>query len=62
LGGELYYSTEEAEGERNSSSFNIGEFFNLDDYNHLIFSIGGGLSNISASNEFSAYLGYQLTW
>jgi len=62
LGGELYYNTEEAEGEGSSTGFNIGGIYNFDDHNHLLFSIGGGLSKISATNEFSSYLGYQLTW
>jgi hypothetical protein len=62
LGGELYYSTEEAEGEGSSSGFNLGGIYNFNDHNHLLFSIGSGLSNISATNELSSYLGYQWTW
>jgi Putative MetA-pathway of phenol degradation len=62
LGGELYYSTEEAAGEGSSSGFNLGAIYNFDDHNHLLFSVGSGLSNRSATNEFSSYLGYQWTW
>lgn len=62
LGGELFYSTEAADGEGSSSGFNIGGIYNFNDHNHLLFSIGGGLSNISTTNEFSSYLGYQWTW
>lgn len=62
LGSELYYNTEEAAGEGSSIGFNIGGIYDFDDHNHLLVSIGRGLSNISATNEFSSYIGYQWTW
>jgi hypothetical protein len=62
LGGEIYYSSEEADGEGDSSGFNIGGIYDINEHNHLLLSVGGGLSNISATNEFSSYLGYQVTW
>ena len=62
LGGEIFYSTEEAPGEGSSSGFNVGGTYALDEHNHLLFSAGRGLSNVQATNQFSSYLGYQLTW
>jgi hypothetical protein len=63
LGGEIFYSTEEAAGEGNSAGFNLGCIYNFNDHNHLLFSMGRGLSsNTDATNELSSYLGYQWTW
>ena len=62
LGGEIFYTTAEASGEDNSMGFNLGGISNINERNHLLFSFGRGLSNISATNEFSSYLGYQWTW
>jgi hypothetical protein len=62
LGGEIYHSTEAVAGEGASTGFSLGGTYNLDDHNHLLFSVGRGLTNASKTNEFSSYLGYQLTW
>jgi len=62
LGGEIFYNTEKVEGEGSSVGFNLGGFYHFDEHNHLLFSAGSGLSNISQTNQFSSYLGYQLTW
>ncbi|MDR3631098.1 MAG: transporter [Desulfocapsaceae bacterium] len=62
LGGELYYSTEQMVGRGSSSGFNLGGIYDFDEHNHLLVSVGAGLSNISATNEFSSYVGYQWTW
>jgi hypothetical protein len=62
LGGELFHSTEAAPGEGSSSGFNIGGIFNFDERNHLLFSVGRGLTNVDATNKFSSYLAYQITW
>ena len=62
LGSEIFYSSEEIPGEGASSGFNVGGTYALDEYNHLLFSAGRGLSNERTTNQFSSYLGYQLTW
>jgi hypothetical protein len=62
LGGEIFYNTEKVEGEGSSVGFNVGGFYHFNENNHLLFSVGSGLSNISLTNQFSSYLGYQLTW
>jgi len=62
LGGEIYHSTEAAPGEGSSSGFNLGGSYNFDDHNHLLFSVGKGLSNADLTNQFSSYLAYQWTW
>ncbi len=62
LGGELFHNTEQAVGEGSSTGFNLGGSYNLDDHNHVLFSAGKGLTNANATNRFSSYLAYQLTW
>jgi Putative MetA-pathway of phenol degradation len=62
LGGEIFYSTEQVPGQGSSSGFNLGGYYNFDEYNHLLFSAGKGLTNVDATNKFSSYLAYQWTW
>ncbi|HEY3700594.1 MAG TPA: transporter [Spongiibacteraceae bacterium] len=62
LGGEIYHETEEVAGEGSSAGFNLGGSYDLDARNHLLFSAGRGLTNISAMNQLSSYVGYLLTW
>jgi hypothetical protein len=62
LGGEIFYSTEQVSGEGSSTGFNLGGSYNFDEHNHLLFSAGRGLTNADQTNQFSSYLGYQLTW
>jgi hypothetical protein len=62
LGGEIYHNTEQTPGAGSSAGFNLGGFYNLDEHNHLLFSAGRGLTNTNAIDEFSFYIGYQLTW
>lgn len=62
LGGEIYHSTEQTAGVGSSSGFNLGGIYNFDEHNHLLFSAGRGLTNVDITNQFSFYVGYQLTW
>lgn len=62
FGGEIFHSTEEVPGEGSSTGFNMGAIFDIDEYNHLMFSAGRGLTNINMSNQLSSYVAYQLTW
>jgi hypothetical protein len=62
LGGEIFYSTEQVPKQGASSGFNVGGNLNFDEHNHLLFSIGKGITNINLTNQRSIYLGYQWTW
>lgn len=62
FGGEIFHSTESASGEGASTGFNLGGTYNFDEHNHLLFTAGHGLTNISTTNKFSSYAGYQWTW
>ena len=62
FGGEIFHSTPQSPGTGSSSGFNLGGIFNFDEHNHFLFSAGRGLANVNATNQFSSYIGYQLTW
>ena len=58
LGSELYYDSPDTKDGSSDLAFKVGGFVNLNEENHILFSIGQSLKN---SNEVSGYLGYQLT-
>ena len=62
LGGEIFHSTEQTPGEGSSTGFNLGGTYSFDEHNHLLFSVGRGLTNVDKTNQFSSYAGYQWTW
>jgi hypothetical protein len=62
LGGEIFHQTANKIGGKDQTGFNLGGSYDFDEHNHLLFSAGRGLQNATETNEFSWYLGYQLTW
>src|SRR3978361_1897025 len=62
IGAEIYYTTATAQGQRNSTGFNVGAIYNINDIHHLMISVGRNLINASQNNEFSTFIGYQLTF
>lgn len=62
LGGEVFHETAGSAGVRGSSGFNMGGIYNLTDDYHVLFSLGKGLSNASATNQFSGYLALQVIY
>jgi hypothetical protein len=44
---------------RPGTGFNLGGYYSLDENHRILFSAGRGLQNVSASNQFSYYVGYQ---
>jgi hypothetical protein len=58
LGGELTYQTADVENSGSSAGFNIGGFINLNEQQHILFSLG---RSISGETAFTGYVGYQLT-
>ncbi|MGZ3287214.1 MAG: transporter [Xanthobacteraceae bacterium] len=61
LGGEIFHQTADKIGGKDSTAFNIGGYYNLDDHNHILFSAGRGIQNASESNLFSWYVAYLIT-
>jgi len=62
LGGEVFHSTEQTSGEGSSTGFNVGGYYNFDEHNHLLLTVGRGVTNAERTNRSSSYVGYQWTW
>ena len=58
LGGELFYHTADAVDSEGSAGFNIGGSININEHNHVLFSVG---HNITGANTTTGYVGYQVT-
>jgi hypothetical protein len=58
LGGEVYYESPDTKNGTSDVSFKVGGFINLNEENHILFSIGHSFKN---TDVVSGYLGYQLT-
>jgi hypothetical protein len=59
LGGEVFRQTAQTVGGKASSGFNLGGYYNFDETDHVIFTVGRGVQNTDI-NQFSYYVGYQL--
>lgn len=62
LGGEIFYQTADIAGGVASTGFNLGGTYDFTESHHLLFSVGRGIQNVTTTNEFSYYIGYQLTF
>ncbi len=62
LGGEVFHQTANTNNGKDTTGFNLGGVFDITDNHHILFSAGRGLQNVRATNEFSYYVAYQLTF
>jgi hypothetical protein len=62
LYGEIFHATSSKDGLKDSTGFNIGGTFNLTANHHIIASVGRGIQNVDETNQFTAYVAYQLTF
>lgn len=62
LGGEIYHQTADKVDGVDSTGFNLGGQYDLDEHNHILFSGGRGFQNASATNLYSWYLAWQVTY
>lgn len=62
LGVEVFHQTANVVGGKASTGLNVGAIYDLSEHWHLLSSVGTGLQNQSATNQFSYYLGVQLTF
>jgi hypothetical protein len=58
LGGELYYQSAQSQDSPSNSGFNLGGFINLNDNDHILFSVG---RSFSGAATITGYAGFQLT-
>jgi len=62
LGVEIFHQTATAAGGKAGTGFNVGATYDLSENFHLLVSAGSGIQNPSATNQFSYYMGLQLTF
>jgi hypothetical protein len=58
LGGEVFYQSADTKDGTSDLAFKLGGFININEENHLLFSVGHSFKN---SDVVSGYIGYQLT-
>ena len=58
LGGELTFNTPQVTGTRSDGGCDIGGYLNLDEHNHLLFSLG---HNVLGVGTIFGFIGYQIT-
>jgi hypothetical protein len=61
IGGELFHQTATTIDGKNSTGFNIGAIYDIDEHNHLLLSAGRGFQHASENNLFSWYVAYLIT-
>jgi hypothetical protein len=59
IGAEIYHETSMDVGDHGHTAFNIGDYLNFDEHNHILFSAG---RDIQGPNRFACYVAYQLTF
>jgi hypothetical protein len=62
LGGEIFHQTADNIAHLDQTGFNLGGQYDFDEHIHLLFSAGTGFQNASATNLYSWYLGWQITY
>jgi hypothetical protein len=62
IGGEMFRETATAIGEAGTSGFNLGGIYDINEAYHILFSAGQALTNISATNSLSVYMGLQVIY
>jgi hypothetical protein len=62
VGVEVFHQTSSAENVKESTGFNVGTTYDFTDNWHLLSSVGSGVQNAFGTNQFSYFLGLQLTF
>ena len=62
LGGELFHQTASTVDGKDSSGFNLGGTYDLNQNYHILFTAGRGVQNTADTDQFSYYMALQLTY
>lgn len=62
LGGEVFRASPRQSVGKEALGFDIGGILDVTAHHHVLLSLGRGIRNAAATNEFSGYLAYQLTF
>ncbi|HEX3430071.1 MAG TPA: hypothetical protein VHT03_04225 [Rhizomicrobium sp.] len=60
-GAEVFHQTPNVEGGAALTGFNVGAVYDFDEHHHLLVSAGRGLQNVTATDQFTWYLGFEFT-
>jgi hypothetical protein len=61
VGGEIFHQTANTIDGHDSTGFNFGAIYDINEHNHVLFSAGRGLQNASDTNDFSWFVGFLIT-
>jgi hypothetical protein len=61
LGGEVFRETADSDDTRAATGFNLAALYDLSNTWHVVASAGRGISAVRDTNEFSYYVGLELT-
>ena len=61
IGAEIFHQTADKADGKDSTGFNIGGVYDFTDHYHLVFSVGRGIQHAKETNEFSWYIGFEVT-
>lgn len=62
VNGEVFYAGSSKVALKQQTGFNVGAHYNFDEYRHVTFTVGRGLQNATATNQFTGYLAFVLTY
>ncbi len=62
VGGEIFHQTADTLEGVDSTGFNLGATYDFTENHHLVFSAGRGIENAAATNRFSYYIAYELSF
>jgi hypothetical protein len=62
IGGELFHRTASQAGRKSTTAFNLAGVYDFSDNHHLLVSAGRGIQNATATNQFTSFVAYQLTF
>jgi hypothetical protein len=60
-GAELFHQTPSTNGGNVITGVNIGAVYDFDEHDHLLASAGTGLQNAARTDQFTWYIGYEIT-
>jgi hypothetical protein len=61
VGVEVFHQTPDKIRGMQSTGFNVGGIYDVSDHYHFLFSVGKGFQHAKPTNEFSWYVGFQVT-
>ncbi|HLY05427.1 MAG TPA: hypothetical protein VKR31_06740 [Rhizomicrobium sp.] len=61
MGAEVFHQTPNVQGIPPLTGFNLGATYDFNEHQHLLVSAGRGIANVSATDQFTWYLGFEFT-